>query len=364
MKSPRRTTLASSVLTGRCAEHPRLRLCRREEPAAPGSGSGGNGGGVVAPPIPRVAVDRRLRRRRRRCVLQANGTMLSGSATYMATGHFMDGHTEDVTSRVGWSSQFSTLTVVRGVANVRAPGVFTGHRGRRLDHGDGAAESDVPGQPDGQWLRPERPGVARRLGHRLDPDRLSAGPRDLPAQPEPGDRCTSRRRRGRTRRASTSRSIMSSTSTTTPLCQPGAGTGCYVDLPLELTQLFVAVSETKRRAGDRARGRPGRAAHRVGADQRRLGQRAAVGRPLLLDDAGPGDRPRLHATQQRRQHAGHHRHRHPALRLRQGRRDGAAAGLHRSRSRRRRSSARRRRPPTAPSASAATPSAATARPWR
>ena len=29
------------------------------------------------------------------------------------------------------------------------------------------------------------------------------------------------------------------------LCQPGAGTGCYVDLPLELTQLFVAVSENK-----------------------------------------------------------------------------------------------------------------------
>ncbi len=27
------------------------------------------------------------------------------------------------------------------------------------------------------------------------------------------------------------------------LCQPGAGTGCYIDLPLELTQLFVAVSE-------------------------------------------------------------------------------------------------------------------------
>src|SRR6185369_9965259 len=57
-------------------------------------------------------------------VLQANGTMLMGSATYMATGHFADGHTEDVTSRVGWSSQFQTLTVVRGVANVRAPGVF------------------------------------------------------------------------------------------------------------------------------------------------------------------------------------------------------------------------------------------------
>src|SRR4029077_18626531 len=27
-------------------------------------------------------------------------------------------------------------------------------------------------------------------------------------------------------------------------CQPGAGNGCYVDLPLDLTQLFIAVSES------------------------------------------------------------------------------------------------------------------------
>ena len=26
-------------------------------------------------------------------------------------------------------------------------------------------------------------------------------------------------------------------------CQPGAGNGCYVDLPLALTKLFIAVSE-------------------------------------------------------------------------------------------------------------------------
>ena len=146
-------------------------------------------------------------------------------------------------------------------------------------------------------------------------------------------------------------------------CQPGAGNGCYVDLPLELTQLFIAVSENDDVTLTARVGGPRRAAGRGGADQRRLGQRAAVGRSLLLDHAGvnqvPGYLPPNNAdntpgstgTGIQRYDFG---------------KDGAARprwstpieGV------RRPSRARRPRPPTTPSASAATPSPTTARPWR
>ena len=43
----------------------------------------------------------------------------------MATGHFMDGHTEDVTRGSAGRSQFSSLTRRAGNARVSAPGVYT-----------------------------------------------------------------------------------------------------------------------------------------------------------------------------------------------------------------------------------------------
>ena len=51
---------------------------------------------------------------------------LVATATFTATGHFSDGHTEDLTERVGWPSDFSALTVTSlGVATAIAPGSYT-----------------------------------------------------------------------------------------------------------------------------------------------------------------------------------------------------------------------------------------------
>ena len=275
----------------------------------------------------------------------------------------MDGHSEDVTSKVGWSSQFTTLTVVRGVANVRAPGVFPVTAVAGSINGMAQLTATFQGNlmgngfdPSGQSTLDGTVGGATQIAYPLDrsifPPNLSPVTMHI----------------AKTSGQSAARINFSVDPVVNvnyyALCQPGAGTGCYVDLPLELTQLFVAVSESKDVQVTARVGGLGATSDRVGADQHRLGQRAAVRRPLLLDDAGHGGRPRLHATQQRRQHAGDHRDRHPALRLRQGRRDRAAAGLHRSRARADVPRLAAGDRPTTPSASAATPSAATARPWR
>ena len=80
---------------------------------------------------------------------------------------------------------------------------------------------------------------------------------------------------------------------------PLPGGGCYVKMPLTLTQLFIATSErqdikmTARVFGSGSR------AGRVAVDQRRVGERRPVGRPLLLvDDPEPaqGDAENAPAT--------------------------------------------------------------------
>ena len=369
MKSPRRTTLASSRASGAALGFAGAALsilalgCAGVKNAPPpGSGSGGSSGMVVAPPIaglqsievmPATAT----------VVLQANGTTLAGSQTFTATGHFMDGHSEDVTSKVGWSSQFTTLTVVRGVANVRAPGVFPVTAVAGSINGTGQLTATFQGNlmgngfdPSGQSTLDGAVGGTTQIAYPLDrsifPPNLSPVTMHI----------------AKTSGQSAARINFSVDPVVNvnyyALCQPGAGTGCYVELPLELTQLFVAVSESKdvqvtARVGGRARR----------WSSRRRSSVAWANVPLsgglyywttLAAGVVPGYMP----PEQRRQHAGDHRHRHPALRLRQGRRDSDRSWSTPTRARRRRSSARRRRRSTAPSASAATPSATTASPWR
>ena len=122
MKSPRRTTLALSVLAGAALSSLSVGCAGVKNP--PALGGGGGSGTVVTPPIPGlVSID--VAPPTQTISLTASAGVLSGSASYTAMGHFMDGHTEDVTNRVNWSSQFSSLRVAQGSAMVSAPGVYT-----------------------------------------------------------------------------------------------------------------------------------------------------------------------------------------------------------------------------------------------
>jgi hypothetical protein len=214
-----------------------------KNPSNNNSGSGGNGGGTTAPPIPGLQ-SIEVTPGTAPVVLQANGTLLSGSATFMAIGHFMDGHTDDVTTKVGWSSQFSTLTVTRGVANVRAPGVFTvtavagpitgsaqliaTFQGNLMGNGfDPSGQSSLDGSVTGSTQ------ISYPLDRSIFPPNMS--PVTMHIAKASGQNA-----------ARINFSVDQVVNVNYyALCQPGAGSGCYIDLPLELTQLFVAVSETK-----------------------------------------------------------------------------------------------------------------------
>ena len=132
MKSPRRTTLAwptfSSiflpVLAGAALSTLSFGCAGVKAPGAPNSGSGGSSGTVVGPSIKGlVSID--VSPPTQNILLQASGAALTGMASYTATGHFDDGHTEDITSQVGWSTGFSSAIIVRGMVNVSAPGTYT-----------------------------------------------------------------------------------------------------------------------------------------------------------------------------------------------------------------------------------------------
>ena len=175
--------------------------------------------------------------------LSAAGSSLTGSAMFTATGHFGDGHTEDVTSRVSWPSDFDSLHVTAGAASVSAPGSYTvvatagtvlgtatltaTFSGNRLAPGfDPAGVAVLDGTPTGATT------IAYPSDHTVVPPNLSPLPVHIT------------RSSGQT----AARLNFSAGSTLNvsyyAACQPGAGTGCYVDLPADLTRLFIAVSET------------------------------------------------------------------------------------------------------------------------
>jgi hypothetical protein len=176
-------------------------------------------------------------------VLSAAGSSLTGSATFTATGHFGDGHTEDVTTRVAWSSDFDTLHVAAGVATATSPGSYTvratgvtvvgtatliaAFTGNRLGPGfDPAGVAILDGTPTGATT------IAYPLDHAVVPPNLSPLPVHI------------NRSSGQTAARLHFTSGTALDVTYYALCQAGAGTGCYVDLPQDLTRLFIAASET------------------------------------------------------------------------------------------------------------------------
>ncbi len=175
MKSPRRTTLALSVLAGAALSTLSFGCAGVKNPAGP-NGGGGSGGMVVAPPIMGLtSID--ISPPSQTILLQANGTALSGSTTYTATGHFDDGHTEDVTARVGWSSGFRSLIISRGMATVTAPGVYTITASSGMVTRDGDADRDASratSSAPASTRAARARSTARRRGRRRSPIRWTA----------------------------------------------------------------------------------------------------------------------------------------------------------------------------------------------
>jgi hypothetical protein len=175
--------------------------------------------------------------------LSVAGISLTGSAVFTATGHFGDGHTEDVTTRVSWPSDFDSLHITAGAANVSAPGRYTvvatsgtvlgtatlvaTFAGNRLGPGfDPSGAAILDGTPADATT------IAYPLDHAIVPPNLSPLPVHIA------------RISGQTaaRLRFTSGTLLDVTYYA--LCQAGAGTGCYIDVAQDLTRLFIAASET------------------------------------------------------------------------------------------------------------------------
>jgi WD40-like Beta Propeller Repeat len=252
MKSPRRTTLASSLLTASSSvvfasvfASVLASMSTLGCAGVKGTPTGGSGGsaGMVTPPIPGL-VSIEITPGSMSVPLDATGAQLTGSATFTATGHFQDGHTEDVTNRLGWSSQFRSLRVSAGMATVTAPGVYTitaasgsvmatttltatFSGNRNADGFDSSCLSVLDGTPAGTAS------IAYPLDKSIFPPNLSPVTVHV-SRTSPQQNCA---------RINFASESVVNVNYYSP-CIAGAGSGCYVDLPLEITQLFIAVSES------------------------------------------------------------------------------------------------------------------------
>jgi hypothetical protein len=245
MKSPRRTTLALFILSGAALSTLSFGCAGVKAPGGP-SGGAGSGGTVVTPPIKGLtSIDVSPPMQSVLLTATASGG-LTGSTSFTATGHFDDGHTEDVSDRVAWSSGFSSTIITRGMVMVSAPGIYTisatsggtimgtaqliaTFQGDLLGTGfDMSGKGTLDGSPSGATQ------IAYPLNHAIIPPNLS--PLTVHIQ--------------RSSPSQTAARINFSVDQVVNVnyyatCQAAAGSGCYVDLPLTLTQLFVAVSDKK-----------------------------------------------------------------------------------------------------------------------
>jgi hypothetical protein len=225
--------VASGVLTAGCAGVKQM-----------GNTNGGTGGTMVAPSIPGlVSID--VLPGPQSVNLMASGSSLSATATYTATGHFMDGHTDDVTTKVGWPSQFRSLRVNAGVATVTAPGVYTITAASGSVMGTAMLTASFSGDRVAPGFDPNAAAVLD--GAPVQPAAVIAYPLDKAIFPPNLSPLTVHITRGAAAQSQARINFSSENLVNVNYyapCQGAAGNGCYVDLPLEITQLFVAVSES------------------------------------------------------------------------------------------------------------------------
>ena len=240
MKSPLRITLALLVSAGAAMSAFGVGCAGvKNDPG----GTGGTGGGSVGSPSIPGLVSMSISPPSQNVALTASGSALSGAASFTAAGTFQDGHTEDVTAKVGWPSSFSSLHVQAGAATVSAPGSYTITASAGTVMATATLVASFTGNryatgfdPSGAATLDGAPGGAATIAYPLD---KSIFPPNL----SPIQVHITRSSAGQTaaRINFSAQDIVNVNYYA--LCQPGAGNGCYVDLPLEVTQLFIAVSE-------------------------------------------------------------------------------------------------------------------------
>ena len=244
MKSPRRTTLALSVLAAAALSSLVLgaMITGCAGVKSPPTGAGGNVGSTAIPNLASIQVTPGTQSV---LLMSTGGSGLTATVGFTATGTFRDGHSEDVTARVGWPSQFRSLQVQAGKAIVTAPGKYTvtAVSGSVMGtamltatlNGSRAVDGLDPGVPAALDAPPNGP--ATNIAYPLDG---SVFPPNLnPVQVHIT----------RTSASQVFARINFSSEDVVNFnyyasCQPGVGNGCYVDLPLDVTQLFIAVSES------------------------------------------------------------------------------------------------------------------------
>jgi hypothetical protein len=242
MKSPRRTTLAWAFAIAIGAAMSSLAAgCAGVK--NPGSGGGGTGGSFVQPPIEGL-LSLEVTPSSQPVMLTQSPAGLTGTATFAAIGHMKDGSTMDVTSRVGWPSSFRSLRVASGVATVTAPGTYT----ITAASGSVMATAQLIASFTGNFFAPgfDPTGAAPLDGNPTAAAVSIAYPLTgsvFPSNLSPVQVHISRASAS----YSAARLNFSADGVNVNYygaCQAAVGTGCYVDLPLDITQLFIAVSET------------------------------------------------------------------------------------------------------------------------
>ncbi len=248
MKSSRRTVLTLSILVSAALSSLSLGCAGVKNNPPPNNGSGGSGGGgPTTPAIPGLVSIEVNPGSQTVPLMASTGSSLTGSATFTALGHFQDGHTEDVTQKVGWSSPFRSLRLTSGSATVTAPGTylitvaagtimttttliatFTGNFSCAGFDSSGQGALDGNPSPGGA--------VAYPLNGAVLPPNL--GPITAHVA-----KTSSNQNAARLNFSSSKDNVLSVNYYCG--CQAAAGPGCYIDLPLEVTQLFIAVSESQ-----------------------------------------------------------------------------------------------------------------------
>ena len=273
--------------------------CAGTEPKETNTGTGGVGGVGGAGPPPINGLESLTVAPTNATVTltaAAAGTLTSTAQKFTATG-VVFGETKDVSAMVGWSADLKGV-VIDGTGNATAtsPGIYTitaksgsFQASATLNATFSGAIFDPELQPDQQQqdvLDGATSGpttIMYPVDHALFPSNLTPIYAQMTA---PGASAIARlnfQATGLDINYYANCVAIDDTNNNDPL--PGAG--CYVKMPLTLTQLFIATSE-REDIKMTARVSSGGGAGRVAADQRGVGQRRAVGWHLLLvDDPEP-----------------------------------------------------------------------------
>jgi hypothetical protein len=176
--------------------------------------------------------------------LQADGTVVPATATFMATGWFGD-ETYDITTKTYWTSDSPGATVVSGVATVTAPGSFaiTAHAGSI--QGSAKLTATVAASLVGAAFDPAvtatldaSPAGEARIEYPLDGSLFPSNLGPIVVHVTGGARSIARLELAGGGVDVRWYDVCLADPTQAP------GPGCYVELPLALTRLFTAASQS------------------------------------------------------------------------------------------------------------------------